>query len=62
MNDSEQITLYQEVFLLLNIYEAQASALTQVSMSFAQVCIIKHVIFVAYYSVQTFMIVLRFYA
>ena len=45
MNDSAQITLYQEVFLLLNIYEAQASTLTQVSMSFAQVCIIKHLNF-----------------
>ena len=62
MNDTQQLTVYQEVVLLLNIYEAQASLFTQVLMSFAQVCIIKHVIFYTYYSEQTSKIVLHFYA
>ena len=46
MNDNQQLTMYQEVFLLLNIYEyeAQAASVTQQAvMSFGQVWIIEHV-------------------
>ena len=44
MNDNQQLTVYQEAFLLLNIYEAQAASITQQAvMSFDQVWIIEHV-------------------